>query len=277
MNSEMKTLYLLDRNIVSIIKKANKKEKIIDFKKSEKLNFLLAIDNSKSIVSPILSMIEGQKGRQENLEEKKKVAEKETEEVEKFFSRAKTDKNTIDKMIDLFADTFQHSLELDWDNTENFLRESAPHIAQKVSKENLEKIKKIIINNAINNKIPKSHLALILCLSCLYGCESSREVIKPHRKDKIYNAMNDIYVIPRISLIKSLQKSLGAKNLDIEFVTCDEGLEKTMKNVEISDLKMTNNGEGIIQRIQYKKPLFPQLTKAQYLSLMKELTELSAG
>ena len=36
----MQTLYLLDRNIVNLIKKANKKEKVIDAKKTEKLNFL---------------------------------------------------------------------------------------------------------------------------------------------------------------------------------------------------------------------------------------------
>ena len=268
----MQTLYLLDRNIVNLIKKANKKEKVIDAKKTEKLNFLFSIDNSKSVVSPILSMIEGQKGRQESYGEKIEVAEKESREIEKFFSRAKTDRTTISDTIDLFAETFQFSQELDWDSTENFLRESTPHIAQKVAKENLEDIKNIIINIASNNKIPKSHLAVILCLSCLYGCESSREVIKPHRKDKIYNAMNDIYVIPRINLIKAIQKSLGVKNVEIEFVTCDEGLEETMKHVEISVLGITNDYEGIIQKVRYKKPLFPQLTKFQYFSLLKELS-----
>jgi hypothetical protein len=71
----LKTIYLLDRNVVDIIKTyCNGNQTRFDGKdnthKKEMLEFLKTIDTKENAISPLFSIVEGQKGRQENTKEK---------------------------------------------------------------------------------------------------------------------------------------------------------------------------------------------------------------
>lgn len=89
----LKTIYLLDRNVVDVIKTYcnGNQTRFDDKNKKEMLEFLKTIDTKENAISPLFSIVEGQKGRQENTEEKENCLEKEATAVNSFFKNAKTD------------------------------------------------------------------------------------------------------------------------------------------------------------------------------------------
>ena len=64
---------ILDRNVISLIKDVNSGKVISDSNKLNMLSQLRELDIPENKISSIFSIIEGQKGRVETLEEKKKV------------------------------------------------------------------------------------------------------------------------------------------------------------------------------------------------------------
>lgn len=269
-----RTLYILDRNVVDIIKKANKGKEIADQKKKTKLEFLRKIDRVDSLISPALSMIEGQKGRQENFHEKIDVLQKETLEVGKFFTRAKTDASVMASMANEFADAFSNPAEEDWNTVEAFLLDACPLIANKPGEKKRERIESEIFALADHNKITRSHLAVVLCLACLYGSEPARLTIKPHAiKEQSHNVMNDIHVLPRINLMRASMKAAGINDIEIEYVTCDDGLEKILSSVDVILSALNGSNDGIHQIIRYQKKLFPSLSKIEYFRLMNSINK----
>ncbi len=265
-------LYFLDRNIVDLIKRCNSGKKVSDPKKIEKMDFLKCIDTPSSLVTPMLSMIEGQKGRKETRQEKMDVAKKETEAVSRFFTKAKTDDLVMQSMTTEFADAFSEPSMHSWEEVENFLRESCPLIVNNIAEKNREGVKEKILGFARSNCLPPSHLAVTLCLSCLYGSEAARGVIKPARiKEKMYNVMSDIYVMPQINLVRSLLANLGLHDIETTYVTSDEDLEKVLDSIQIIDLDFDAHADLLQQKIRYRKSLFPWLKKNEYLRLMEHL------
>lgn len=271
-------LFFLDRNVVDLIKGFNSGRKITDPKKIAKLNFLREIDTARSLVTPILSMIEGQKGRKESFQEKLDIAEKETEAVRAFFAKARTDSETIQGLKPEFASAFSEHSEEDWGNVENFLREACPFIANKITKNDRAAAELEILSAAEKNNVPAGHLAVALCLGCLYGSDAAREVIKPGRiKEKTHNVMSDINIVPKISLVKALMAMIGIDDIEIAYVTCDEGLEKVLDCIQVVDIRFNENKGEILQKIRYGKALFPSLNKREYLHLMAHMHQRGDG
>ena len=101
-----KKIYLLDRNVISLIKDCNNLKRQNDKKKINMLNRLRKIDRSTSFISPMISIIEGQTGSAESTDKMKKTIEVEALVLEKFFRKAKIDsdflnnyKNNISKIF----------------------------------------------------------------------------------------------------------------------------------------------------------------------------------
>ena len=99
----MPKIILLDRNVISLIKDINSGKAITDSNKLCMVDRLRKLDSSKNKISPIFSIIEGQKGRLESLQEKEETAEIETDELRKFFKNAHVDKYPTDNVGDLYA------------------------------------------------------------------------------------------------------------------------------------------------------------------------------
>ena len=66
---------ILDRNVISLIKDVNSGKVISDSNKLNMLSQLRELDIPENKISSIFSIIEGQKGRVETLEEKESVAQ----------------------------------------------------------------------------------------------------------------------------------------------------------------------------------------------------------
>lgn len=91
MRGSTETLLLLDRNAVAILKDAVAGKPQPDEKKQAALEALRALDVPEHSFSPLLSIIEGEKGREDTVDEKAGCLEKETDVIGAFFTRANTD------------------------------------------------------------------------------------------------------------------------------------------------------------------------------------------
>lgn len=103
-NSQIITIYFLDRNIISIIKDRNANKPITDKSKQNILDCLNRINCSKSIVTPLFSLLEGQHGRIECVDEISDTVNRELEALEIFFGRKKVDRSLREDLLPLFKE-----------------------------------------------------------------------------------------------------------------------------------------------------------------------------
>jgi hypothetical protein len=265
-----KTLYLLDRNVVSIIKDSVDEKEQKDVKKLEMLCKLKEIDVASNAVSPILSLIEGQIGREESFEEKLACLNKETSALEKFFAFARTDSTSLQQSDKQFSLIFSEYREEDWEEYESFLHESSNLLLNKVGADKRLATRKAIIDAARKHGIYSGHIVVAACLSCLYGCDAARDTLKPHKSPAItFNVLNDLLALSRISLIIAVARQQGVSGLKIKFLTLDEGLREFLEGILIYDVKIT--ASGVNQKVKYHKSLFPLLSEEEYLELSHEI------
>lgn len=263
-------LYLLDRNVVSIIKDAISGVQPSDPKKMRMLNKLTEIDTSTSAISCILSLIEGQKGRDESYDEKVACLQKETAAIKSFFRFAATDSNTLQSRKTDFASTFTEYREEDWGVHDAFLLEACPLLRDKAPEAKRDSIKKAIIQSARTKGIYVGHITVVMCLSCLYGSDAARGILKPHKvTDSAFNVLNDVFSLSRISLIKAIAQAQGMVGLGIEFLTLDESLSVFLFGIQVRKASLTSS--SLSQTVEYGDSLFPLLSKEQYIDLLHEI------
>ncbi|TDB43248.1 hypothetical protein [Photorhabdus luminescens] len=96
-------MYLLDRNVVNLIKNVVAGKELTDKRKLHYVQFLRRIDTPMSYISPLLSIIEGECGREDNAEEKANCQKEESEALRQFFSIANIDSDHLDALRDCFT------------------------------------------------------------------------------------------------------------------------------------------------------------------------------
>ena len=263
--SSMK-IYLLDRNVVNLIKSYQAGKRVFDDEnKRQMIQKLKSIDCVKSCISPLLSIIEGEKGRIDSKEEKNECLRKETLCVSKFFKKARTDEKFL--LQESLTRSIPTKIEEDWDDCYNFLQEAILQLKFKANEKEALEIRNRLKDIASNYHIKFSDPIFICVLSCLYGGCDANAILKPERrktKDNIehaaYNSINDINTIHRVLLIKEKAMNLGCEF--VKFLTLDEGLKNFIGRVHINPKNKT---------IVYDKYLFPKLSENEYNELMISL------
>lgn len=265
-NLKSRKIYLLDRNVVNLIKdyQAGKLASNND-NKSKMLQELKSIDCAESYISPLLSIIEGEKGRLDSKEEKNACLRKETLCVSKFFENAKTDEKFL--LQESLTGSIHAKMEEDWHNCNAFLLKAIPELKFNANKKEALEIKNLLKDIASSCHVGFSDPVFICALSCLYGGRDANAILKPERrktKDNIehaaYNSINDINTIHRVLLIKEKAMNLGCEF--VKFLTLDEGLKNFIDRVYINQKNKT---------IAYDKYLFPKLSENEYNELMISL------
>lgn len=265
-----KILFLLDRNVISVIKDAVNDKALNDLNKVAMLDKLKEIDKTTSAISCILSLIEGQKGRDESPQEKIECLRKETDVIKKFFRFASTDSATLQSTETSFSDTFTEYREEDWVLHNAFLIDVCPLLNNKVSESARDDIKNKLISSAQKKGLYLGHIIVVACLSCLYGSDAARAVLKPHKAaGNYYNALNDLFVLSRVNLIKAISQSQGLVDLNIEFLTLDKNLKTFLSGVYVRKTALTSC--GVSQTVEYSNQLFPSLNEEQYHLLLSEI------
>jgi len=263
----MKEIYLLDRNVVDVIKNSIVGKKVCS-DKLPMLKRLKTLDNPNSIISPILSIIEGQTSKVENSKEVLKTLEKESEIIARFFNLAKVDTSYLIDNKHKFCNVFCDYTSNVMDEHSEFLEKVSSLIYQ--SGKDKTKVKNEIIKLALDQKLNLNHYVVVSCLACLYGSRFARKVLKPKRNGiNTYNALSDLSIISKICQMKA---SLVKSNLNarIELLTLDQGLKNLLSNVVISEALWLEDGSLKVS-LAYEYCLFPDLPHNKYLKLMKEI------
>lgn len=262
----MKKIYLLDRNAVSIIKDSNS-GKPQEGDKLELLKKIKSLDNKKSVFSPLLSILEGQRGRRETKEEINETIAKESSHIGRFFKRAKTDSDFLAKNNALISELISGERELNFDGYMSFLDYARKHIYQPLSETKKHETLEDLIKRANSLGIPLGHPVVMCCAATIFGSQEARKVVKPKiAKYNAHNALSDIISISRINNIKSLTRN---DNIIFKLITLDAALEKFISMVSV--IEVTPSNDGCFQRLSYSRELFPDLGESEYQNLMKRL------
>ncbi len=252
------TLLLLDRNAVAIIKAAVAGKPQSDEAKMAALEALRALDIPENSISPLLSIIEGERGREDAADEKAGCLEKETDVVGRFFKQANTDAAHLRGLKQWAAELFAGMKESMWDERADYLTKAAPLVLQKVAENKRLGVEVELVQLARTCGLAPNDGIVMLFLACLYGSDAARKVIKPARPNA-YNVLSDLHVIPRVGMIKTAAGMLP-RPVKVRFWTLDEGLFGVLSHVDIVRSHFAAAGELQMQ-VRYKPALFPDLIK----------------
>ena len=264
--------YLLDRNIISLIKDSNKGKRQKNIEKIKILNKLRKMDRNNSFITPILSIIEGQIGKIESDEETKTTLKKETAEIKKFFKYAHTDTKLLIENPDIFIESVS---DIKFNNNEyyEFIKYSSSLLINNIKKQNRNSIKNKILEKARCNNIQYQSPFVICCLSVLFEGQYARKVLKPSiKKQNIHNAISDLrilFILVHIVLIGK-EDHVG-KKFNLEFVSDDKNLNKLFSLMKILSINSALTGERLVE-VTYSKELFPSLGEKEYKKLFEELS-----
>jgi hypothetical protein len=258
--------YLLDRNVISLIRDRNNGKKQTDSNKISMLNRLNKIDRKRSFISPFLSVIEGKTGKSESIDEIKKTILTDSKTLTTFFKVAKVDGDFLIQNQSYISKVFNGFKQ---NNYLYFLEECSSHLYQKVK--NNKETETDILRLANKYEINLSHPTVVCCLSTLYGNKSARKVLKPKLKNyNSYNALSDLMHITEIYHIISMANlNENFKVFNIEFLTLDKGLKSFYSLIKLTNTTWVDNEANF--SVNYDSKLFPDLKYEEYLILSKKL------
>ncbi|MDR0242905.1 MAG: hypothetical protein LBJ65_15015 [Burkholderia sp.] len=266
-------IFLLDRNVVALIKDAVAGGRPHDARKQAYLDGLRALDVPENSMSPILSIMEGEKGHEDSAEEKAECLEKEADAVGQFFKRASTDAVYLRAHTDLASALFAGWRERQWADRTTFFSAVAQLVAQKVAEQERRRVEDELVRRAVAAGLAPDDAVLMVMLSCLYGCDAARRVLKP-TKPNAHNVLHDIHVISRVGMIKAVAQQ-SPFPINVRFLTLDQGLFGILEHIRIVRPRITAAG-GPKMQIGYSPALFPALSTADANALLKRCTSAAS-
>jgi hypothetical protein len=263
------TLFLLDRNVVEVIKVANAGINQKGSEQQRMFEFLKSIDAIQYSVSPLLSLIEGGKGREDDPGEKIAQLQTETSAVASFFHHARTDSNYMQAEQEQFSKLFTRFREGSYDARAAFREQAIPLVLQKVAPRDRRKVEEQLLELARSVGLKTDDGIVVIFLACLYANDAARDVLKVSKPKMTYNVLGDIHLIPRIGLIKTVAKD-KAPGLKVRLLTLDQGLEKVLSHVRISAGDIVNDAVENIG-VRYLPTLFIGLSDIQARGMLNRI------
>ncbi|MCX5541471.1 hypothetical protein M3A49_18530 [Paraburkholderia sp. CNPSo 3076] len=267
---QTKALFLLDRNVISLIKHAIAGRAQPDPKKQAYLEWLRTLDVPEHSLSPLLSIMEGEKKGEDSTEEKAACLETETGAIGQFFRQASTDAAYLRGRKDSVAGLFTGMKESQWDERANFLVKAAPLIAQKVARRERPRVENELVRLALLTGLAANDPIVVLFLACLYGSDAARKVIKP-TEPNTHNVLADVHSISRVAMVKAVARQFPIR-LRVRFLTLDEGLFDVLQHMRIVQPRFTSTG-GLAMYIRFSPAHFPELAAADSIALLQRLED----
>lgn len=252
--SKTKTVYFLDRNIISIIKDANVGKIIDDQNKKDILSHLYKIDSINSIITPMFSLFEGQHGRIEYDNEVFDTVDKELNVLKNFFKKAKVD--------DLFISNFklfeQAKVSIEYKNNVedkiSFLEDINDYLYQPLSSADKPNAIKEILHiqgEKYGACFDKLNPVVVASLCCVYGNDICKKILKPKKeldKTNYYNAVMDFqhftYFTMLVGQIEGKYSERHKANIHCEFLSGDKFLNKFFNWYKVNESSgFLGNGE----------------------------------
>lgn len=271
---ETETLFLLDRNVISVIKDANAGKEQKGEKQHDMLEYLRSIDAPQYAVSPLLSLIEGEHGREDTYIEKSRQLRKETGELASFFDCVSTDSDVLSNLNDTFAHMFTGLREGNADARALFRKDASPLVIHPVARNRRGAIEAQLLELAASYFLQTTDAIVVLFLACLYGSAHARKVLKPSRPTETYNVLSDIHLIPWVGLIKA-EASRASSHLNVQVLTLDGGLDQVINSIEFVNVVVLGDWDFRMD-LRYLPSLFPDLSPNGAIELVLRLNDGAA-
>lgn len=265
---QTEALFLPDRNVVSLIKQAVAGRVPSDPKKQAYLAWLHRLDVPEHSVSPLLSIMEGEKGYEDSVSEKEACLEKETAAVGQFFKLASTDSVHLLSLKNMAAQLFAGPRENPWQERAVFLVKAAPLVAHKVAARKRKAVDDDLTQLALAAGLCPNDPIVVFFLACLYGNDAARKVIKP-KNPGVHNVLTDIHIVFRVGMVKAAAQQLPIP-LKVRLLTRDDGLFEMLNQMRISQPQFNVAG-GLQMDIHYAPELFPELPDTDIVAMMRRL------
>lgn len=261
--SKTKTVYFLDRNIISIIKDANVWKTIDDQNKKDILSHLYKIDSINSIITPMFSLFEGQHGRIEYDNEVFDTVDKELNVLKNFFKKAKVDDSFISN-FELFE---QAKVSIEYKkNVEDkisFLEDINDYLYQPLSSEaKSNAIEKILCiqEEKYRDCFDRIDPVVVASLCCVYGNNICKKILKPKKeveKTSYYNAVMDFQHFTFFTmLVGRIESEYGKRhnpNIHCEFLSGDKFLNEFFSWYKVNESSSFLGNEKFKINVKFSK------------------------
>lgn len=259
---------ILDRNVIAEIKMAIAGKEPRNPSWRERLKLL---DVAGNVITPIVSIIEGQLGVTESEIEKSKTIAKEVAVIEKYFTKAKAD-NYFQSHIVEAASVLSGRVEDAWDEYLCVIKEAQRKFYQSMSDNETEEQRQKFVALLHDKNISIYHPVAVCCLSALYGSQDGRKVLKAKKKvmaneipKLAHNALSDVMVVSRLNFFKAKLRHCGGAEVKVEFITFDKALESFVSWYASAYVELAKDGVGtnFCPKICY----FPKMSDQTFASM----------
>jgi len=254
-------LVLIDRNIVSDIRKHNAGQRNHNFELAQ------SVDKKKNFISPLMSIIEGRFRNPQSYTKMHDTLVDESAEISKFYKHARTDSEFLKSNSIQMISVFSEQSAADVAKYAPFVKFLQEKLADPVAEEKSLIVQKEILEYAIDNFYCPGHPVTICGLSCLHGNSAAHRVLKPkvYSSDEIesaaYNSLLDILITNQLAYIGSFQNKAD----NVIFLTRDIGLKNFLSQFRVAVKKRNFDRSADQEVVAYTAPLnidlFPNLKK----------------
>lgn len=266
---------LLDRNAISYIK-SFKNGNNVDIKFLQKLR---RIDHKRHFISPLLSVMEGRLAKNENEQETLETLSEEAALVRFFFKRARSDSEYLLNFKESFSKACSQQMELNFEKYILFIKKFQPIFVNYISRSKQLNNENDIFKYAKEKGIDKQHIVVIFALSCLYGCDQVRSIMKKNKNktqdENAYNTIQDILSVIRFINLSNMVNNYNSPNSpnNSKYLTFDKGLEFLHDSVKVDNVNVTKNLSDFDIRysLLFNNRLFPNLNNLECKNLLKRI------
>lgn len=224
--SKPKFIYVLDRNVMSLINDLINRRELNQIKNLPMLFKLYSINGTENYISPLFSIIEGGVGDREDPNQKILTIQRDNHLICSFFNKSLHDNFTSKSQILWSAQVLSvEDVEIDQPKCNIYLEYFFKSWQSKNSNNSIPSSERLnfvleLLEFSESIGLSKTHLAVITTFLCIYGEQFAVQVLKP-KHPNIHNVYSDIASIFRLVLMRSFAEN-GEKFI---FLTLDKGLE----------------------------------------------------
>lgn len=224
------TVYLLDRNVVSGI------EEFLKGNPVKNLRDIRDLDQKGVFVSPLLSVIEGNKSHNRTAAVLHDCIIRESTAVGNFFKQARVDSPELQVDAANIALGLISDLKAKQDESLGFVQALQEAFVVQRGKQESRASAKMALDLIREHNQQFANPCSLVGLATALGSESARQVLKPCESscaEHAFNAYADIEKLSLLNYMRHLSRGMG-RNLEYKLFTFDKGLSQFSRMIRVS-------------------------------------------
>ncbi|MCW0377093.1 hypothetical protein [Xanthomonas sacchari] len=271
------TICLLDRNAVSEI------ENSLQGRPGKNYQKLKSLDVKGVFISPLLSIIEGNKIQNRTAEVLHACIDRESDAVSRFFSHARVDSvhlknDAVSISLGLIGDLIKKQ-----DESLEFVKALQENFVEHGKKEKVRERAKLALDLIRANSKQFADPCSLVGLATALGSECARQVLKPKAPSCTEHAFNAYADIEKISLMNYMRHLSGSSghHAAYKLITFDKGLQKFSQMIRVTQARSrSTDSYDVIQYVIDSDvflnsiPVLSEMTKFK-AELKREISDIN--